>query len=141
MARERRHQNAIMRLAQPDEFLGIFQSHRNRFIDNRRNTALKSQLAGREVRPIGRTDKNAINQIRIDHIAIISKCLTIPQPPIAPVQTFLRNIANRRDLHIRSVEQIRNMIARTKRAETDNTDFYLIHINPSPGATSHPHRG
>ena len=141
MARERRHQNAILRLTQRHEFLGILQSHRNRFIDNRRNTALKRQFAGREMRPIGRTDKNAINQIRIEHIAVIGKYPTIPQPPIAPVQTRLRNIANRGNLHIRPLEQIRNVIARTKRTETDNTNFYLIHINPSPGATNHPHQG
>ena len=141
MARERRHQNAILRLAQRHEFLGILQSHRDRFIDNRRNPPLKRQLAGREMYLIGRAHKNAINQIRIEHIAVIRKYLALTQPLIAIIQTFPGNIANRRNLHIRPLEQIRDMIARTKRTEANNTNFYLLHINPFPSSTSHPHRG
>ena len=91
--------------------------------------------------PIGRTDKNAIDQIGIEHIAVIGKRQTVVQSPVTLIQTFLRNITNRRDLHIRPVEQIRNVIGRAKRTEADNTNFYFIHINPFPGATSHPHRG
>ena len=140
VARERGHEDAISRFAQPHEFLCIGHGDGDRLIDNGRNAALEGQLAGCEMRPIGRADKRAVDQTRIEHVAIVGKCLASGKAFVALVQAVLGNVANRRDFHICAVEQIGDVVARTKRAESDDANSHFFHLTPFPGATSHRHR-
>ena len=58
------------------------------------------------MRPIGRADKRAVDQIRIEQVAIVGKWLASGKAFVALVQAVLGNVANRRDFHICPVEQI-----------------------------------
>ena len=140
VARERGHEDAISRFAQPDERFGIGHGDGDRLIDKGRDAALEGQLAGREMHAIGRAGQRAVDPVGIEQVAVVGKCLAVGEAFVAPVETRARNVANRRDFHIRSLEQIGDVIARAERAEADDANFHFFHLNPFQGAASHRHR-
>ena len=71
-----------------------------------------------------------------DHLVVVLILLARAEQPHARRGALLVDVADRRDLDLRHLHEIRQIVGRGDHAAADNTDLDLFHSHPSNCASS-----